>query len=422
MIESLVLMTALVLGGDEVSRPNVVLIVGDDMGWGDFSFMGSRDVATPNIDRLAANGAAFPNGYVPSSLCRASLATLLTGRYGHEHKICCNDPPDGIDRTSMHPFIRSVPTIPRLLGEAGIPSFQTGKYWEGHYSNAGFTEGMSLGGRHGDAGLVIGRKTMQPIADFIDRQGEKPFFLWYAPMLPHQPHDPPKRLLAKYSVSGRDAHLAKYYAMCEWFDETVGELIGILEKRGLLSSTLVVFAVDNGWIQATGGKPNEHLAFAPKSKRSPYDGGLRTPILFHWPGKIPAARRQELVSTIDIAPTILAACDVEIPAALPGRNLLHLICDGKPLGRDAVFGETFLHTCVDLDRPAVNLTHRWVREGKWKLIVPADSKESLELYDIETDPTEEKNSAASEPAVVERLKRRLETWWREMHGESSLSR
>ncbi len=422
MIDCWVLVSALLLASDEITRPNVVLIVGDDMGWSDFSFMGSPAVATPNIDRLAANGAAFSNGYVPSSLCRASLATLLTGRYSHEHKICCNDPPDGVDRTRMHPFIRSVPTIPRLLGEAGMPSFQTGKYWEGHYSNAGFTEGMSLGGRHGDAGLVIGRKTMQPIVDFIDRHGQQPFFLWYAPMLPHQPHDPPKRLLAKYAADDRDAHLARYYAMCEWFDETVGDLVGILDKRGLLSSTLIVFAVDNGWIQATGGKPGEHLAFAPKSKRSPYDGGLRTPILLHWPGHIPAARHDELVSTIDIAPTILAACDVEIPTECPGRNLLDLVRDGKPLGRDAVFGETFLHTCVDLDRPEVNLTHRWVREGKWKMIVPVDPNESFELYDVETDPWEEKNGAASEPAIVERLKRRLETWWSGKHGEASLSR
>src|SRR5580765_6207019 len=89
--------------------PNVVMIVGDDMGWMDFGCMGSKVVQTPNIDKLAAQGALFPNGYVPTSLCRASLATILTGQYGHQHKICCNDPPDGVARDAMHPFIKSAP-------------------------------------------------------------------------------------------------------------------------------------------------------------------------------------------------------------------------------------------------------------------------------------------------------------------------
>lgn len=199
-----------VSGGEAEREPNVVLIVGDDMGWNDFSFMGSPDVRTPNIDKLAAESAVFPNGYVPTSLCRASLATLLTGLYGHQHKICCNDPPDGVDRAAMHPFIREAATVPRLLSEAGYVSFQSGKYWEGHYSNAGFTDGMTTKGRHGDDGLAIGRETMQPIYDFVNGRGASPFFVWYAPMLPHQPHNPPKRLLDKYLAPGRDVHLAKY--------------------------------------------------------------------------------------------------------------------------------------------------------------------------------------------------------------------
>src|SRR4051812_39605676 len=103
-------------------RPNVVMIISDDQGWTDFGFMGHKVVKTPNLDRLAAESALFPNGYVPTSLCRASLATLLTGLYGHQHKICCAAPPAGIDRTAMHPFIKRVPTVPRLLKEAGYRS------------------------------------------------------------------------------------------------------------------------------------------------------------------------------------------------------------------------------------------------------------------------------------------------------------
>src|SRR5262245_1975164 len=82
-------------------RPNVVLIVGDDWGWTDFGFMGHKEIKTPHLDKLAAAGALYPNGYTPTSLCRASLATILTGQYGHQHKICCNDPPMGVDRAEM---------------------------------------------------------------------------------------------------------------------------------------------------------------------------------------------------------------------------------------------------------------------------------------------------------------------------------
>ncbi|RPI77083.1 MAG: sulfatase, partial [Planctomycetaceae bacterium] len=196
------------------SPPNLVLIISDDQGWTDFGFMGHSVIETPNLDRLARESALFPNAYVPTSLCRASLATLLTGLYGHQHRICCNDPPDGVDRDAMHPFIRQAPALPRLLGEAGYASLQTGKFWEGHFSNAGFTAGMTVKGRHGDDGLVIGRQTMQPIDDFISGQQGKPFFVWYAPMMPHEPHTPPERLLAKYSVGGRNTKLAAYFAMC----------------------------------------------------------------------------------------------------------------------------------------------------------------------------------------------------------------
>src|SRR5688500_6473968 len=104
-------------------RPNVILIISDDQGWGDFGFMGSDAVHTPNLDKLAARSAVFPNGYVPTSLCRASLATLMTGLYGTQHKICCNDFPMVAERSETHRFIKDVPTVPRLLAGADYKSF-----------------------------------------------------------------------------------------------------------------------------------------------------------------------------------------------------------------------------------------------------------------------------------------------------------
>ena len=390
--------------------PNVILIVSDDQAWNDFGFMGHPVVRTPHLDKLASQSAVFPNGYVPTSLCRASLATLLTGQYAHQHLICCNDPPDGVERSAMHPFIKKAPALPRLLGKAGYVSFQTGKFWEGHYANAGFTKGMTTKGRHGDDGLVIGRKTMKPIYDFIEGRKAEPFFVWYAPMMPHEPHDPPDRILARYKAAGRPLELAKYYAMIEWFDETVGELMAYLDRKKLADETLVVFAVDNGWIQETGPKRTTRGRFAPRSKSSPYDGGVRTPVLLRWPGKIAPKRHADLVSTIDVAPTILAACGVEKPAAMHGLSLLGTTMGKGPLSRQAVFGEIYEHTAVSLDRPEVNLTHRWVREGRWKLIVPVKGKS--ELYDLADDPHEKVDRSAEQRERVGDLTKTLDAWWK----------
>ena len=392
--------------------PNVVMIVGDDMAWTDFGFMGHDAIKTPHLDKLAAEGAVFVNGYVPTSLCRASLATLLTGQYGHQHRICCNDPPDGVDRKAMHPFMRQAPALPRLLGAAGYVSFQTGKFWEGHFSNAGFTAGMTIKGRHGDDGLVIGRQTMRPIYDFIEtaRRDSKPFFVWYAPMLPHEPHNPPKRLLDKYVAPGRPEKLAKYYAMCEWFDETCGQLLAHLDEKKLRDNTLVLFVVDNGWIQETGDVRTTRGWFAPRSKLSPYDGGLRTPVVLRWPGRAKPGRYNDLVSTIDMAPTVLAAAGVKAPPEMAGLDLLPA-ASGAKLARNAVFGEIFTHTAVDLDRPALSLTHRWVREGNWKLITFEAEKKAPELYDLGADALETRDLAVEREDKVAAMRRVLDKWW-----------
>ena len=225
--------------------------------------------------------------------------------------------------------IDRVPTLPRLLADRGYVSFQSGKWWEGSYARGGFTDGMTHGdpdrdGRHGDEGLAIGREGLQPIFDFIDGAEDNPFFVWYAPFLPHFPHTPPDRLLEKYEAPGRPIELARYYAMCEWLDETVGELMTYLEQNELDDDTLVVFVADNGWIQKTpetATPPDWPTSFAPKSKQSPYDGGTRTPIILRWPTVVEPTRYETLASSIDIVPTILHATGSDVPTNLPGVNI-----------------------------------------------------------------------------------------------------
>lgn len=391
--------------------PNVLLILGDDQAWTDFGFMGHPVIRTPHFDKLAAESATFTRGYVPTSLCRPSLATLLTGRYPHEHKICGNDPLPGRPRDSLLHHVRRWETLPKWLGTRGYLSFQTGKWWEGAPAEGGFTHAMShgdptRGGRHGDLGLKISREGHQPIVEFLDHAGDKPWFLWHAPFLPHAPHKPPERLFAKYRDPNRPERVARYYAMCEWFDETLGDLLKLLDDRGLRDNTLVVFATDNGWIQ----DPDSN-GFAPKSKSSPYDGGLRTPILVRWPGHITPGRFDTPVSTIDVVPTILAATGITPREPLPGLDLREIAAAGGACDRDSLFGAIFEHDIADPDDPARSLLSRWMLfEGRWKLIQPVGDQPA-ELYDVLADPHETHDLAADEMPRVAELRRRLDAWW-----------
>lgn len=409
--------------------PNVVLIVGDDQGAADYGFLGHAHIQTPHLDKLAAEGLRFKRGYVPSSLCRASLATMITGLYPHQHRITSNDPPTpkGLtpaqankdpgylkQRQEMVALFEKSPALPKLLETHGYVSFQAGKWWEGNSCRCGgFTEGLThgdplKGGRHGDDGLKIGREGLQPVFAFLDKAkaAGKPFFVWYAPMMPHAPHTPPGRLLDKYRDKTPSIHVARYWAMCDWFDETVGDLLAKLEKTGQAENTLVIYLHDNGWIQDPASP-----AFAPKSKRSPYDGGLRTPIIVKWPGRVKPGTSDGLASSIDLAPTILAAAGARPPAAMDGVDLLDA---RRVAGRPAVFGEIFEHTAVDIAKPAANLQYRWVVDGDWKLILPFEPNVKAakpELYDVTRDPAETANLAAKHPDKVAALAKTLDAWW-----------
>lgn len=416
--------------------PNILLIVSDDHAWNDYGFMGHPHVRTPAIDRLASSGTTFTRGYVPTALCRPSLATLLTGLYPHQHGITGNDPP-GFGKTMWDPAARATivdvfrqnrHVLPAMLAEKGYVNLQTGKWWEGRPQDFGFTAAMTHGevarkGRHGDDGLTIGRHGLNPIFDFIDGAGGKPFFVWYAPFLPHTPHNPPDRLLKKYEGLDLPPPVAKYYAMIEWLDDTVGELLDGLESRKLAANTLVLYVADNGWMQATEPKPAQPT----RGKMSPYDAGIRTPLIVRWPGRAkPGRDDRTLAGSIDVMPTLLRAAGITPPQDLPGIDLL----DAAALARrDTLFGSLFVHTAVDVAKPVDNLKYRYaVREDGWKLILPytpnrdatlmidgrtADwMRSEPELYNVREDPHERHDRAADRPDVVKELRAAIEKWWR----------
>jgi uncharacterized sulfatase len=420
--------------------PNILMIVSDDHAWFDYGFMGSKAVSTPHLDKLAAESRVFPRGYVTNSLCGPSLASMLTGRHVHRHGITGNDPrlpvveaPKGAPkaavakqkseafvegRAQMIKLFQQSPILPRLLGENGYVSLQTGKWWMGPYQTGGFTEGMTKGGRHGDEGLDIGRKTLAPLTDFISRAKKdgKPFFAWYAPMMPHDPHTPPERLLAKYRGKSPTIQAARYHAMVEWFDETIGEVRAYLEKEGLTRDTVIVYIADNGWIP----RADKPLVDFARSKQSPFDGGVRTPIFVSWPGHIKPVVMAEAASAVDIMPTLLKLAGAPVPADGDGLDLLD---DAALRARPFVAGQNSTHDILELGRPAASLRYRWLVAGELKLIVSSglqtgatqhgssDATEPPRLFDLKADPHELRDLAAERPEDVKRLTALLDGWW-----------
>lgn len=392
-------------------KPNVVLIIGDDMGFGDYGFMGNPVIKTPHLDRLAGESMVFTRGYVTTALCCPSLSTILTGLYPHQHGYSGNDPAGGGDRKRWVDRFRQLPQLPALLARAGYLSLHTGKYWQGDPSAvSGFTDSMGGTGRHGGQALAIGRETMKPVYDFIAKaQSEsKPFFVWYAPMMPHDPHTPPERLLAKYKDKATYPGQDKYFAMCEWFDETCGDLLKHIDDTGLRDNTVVVYIADNGWSEGVPGFRG--------SKQTIWEQGVRQPIMIRWPGKVKPVRDEErLASNIDLAPTIIAAAGLPVPAGMAGINLL----DDRALGdRKAIFLEDFAHDMAAPDAPEKTLESRGVISGDWKLVIRhrAESTSSIGaprpyLFNLKKDPKEAKNLAAADPQKVEELLSMLNQWW-----------
>ena len=392
--------------------------------------MGHESIETPRLDQLASESLVFTRGYATAPLCSPSLASIITGLYAHQHGITGNDPAFEFEgqrystewRMHRQPYFDQLKSrfynhrlITQYLSEAGYRSLQTGKWWLGSWEEAHFDAGMThgdpeMGGRHGDEGLKVGREGLENIYDFIEtsKDQEKPFFIWYAPFLPHTPHDPPDSLLQKYLTLTSSEPIASYWAMCEWFDQTCGALIDYLDEQGISEETLIIYTTDNGWIQRADTKNR----YAERSKRSPYEMGIRTPFMLRWPGTIkPKLDTVTQVSNIDIVPTILSASHLHASEPLPGVDLLSEQSREK---RDVVFAEAFEHDIADIEIPTKSLQYRIAIDYPWKLIVPDTSnvkeKTSL-LFNLQRDPDEKENLAERYQDKKLYLEKRLDEWW-----------
>ena len=431
--------------------PNIVLLVGDDHGYPYFGFMGDEHVITPSMDALALGGTTFSHAHVTATYCRPSLRTLVTGLHPVQYVQRENEiverrrgedagyaslgdrERDLWDQIEKAAAMREFETLPKRLGEAGYVSWQGGKWWENHYRNGHFSEGMSegwdLSAYGGDGffeelmgaeGNELVRGTMAPVFDFIDRNRQQPFFIWFAPSLPHVPFDAPHTYRKYYENMDISESAKLYYANITWWDDGVGRLLDHIESRGLMDDTLFVYISDNGWEQEADVeyKVGENATISDDlllgngghlGKNGLYDLSFRSPLIFHWRGRIRHSfNTSSLVSSMDIYPTILDLAGVEIPRDLPGNSLLPLI-DGRSIPeRTHLVGYTDNRrsSTTPMGERAEGYS---VRTHRWQFLWYADTDEKV-LYDITVDRFAENNLADEYPELVAEFRAVIADW------------
>ncbi|MBW2273690.1 MAG: sulfatase-like hydrolase/transferase [Deltaproteobacteria bacterium] len=428
-VACLALSSAGILGcweaGDAARPPNIVLIVSDDQGYRDFGFMGAEHARTPNLDVLAASGTVFRNGFSTSSLCGPALRSLLTGLQPYQWDARMDLRRErGIARKRGYYMLDYV-TLPGLLQERGYRSFQGGKLVEQTYQAAGFTHGLSQEGddfRFGGPATELGRSaSLDPLFEFIDESGDEPFFLWFAPMLPHSPHDAPKAQREPFAGRGLSDQAVAYYANVLRFDALVGELLDHLDRGGQRENTLIVFLADNGWDQAPDYQWLSRRVDGAHGKMTMYELGFRTPIVFSWPGRVPAGQlRDELVSGVDLFPTLLDWAGAAPRPERPGFDLRPLIEEGGAWPREVVIGSMRFvrpHPLRPPDRDPISRGTAepafFLRTPRWYYIWYEDWGRD-QLFDMESDPGQSLDRVDEHPQLRRRFRGQIEQWRKAM--------
>ena len=427
-------------GSPESELPNIILLVGDDQGYPYFGFMGADYVYTPNMDSLASRGLLFTNGYVPQNHCRLSLQTLMTGTLPVQYEgqveelIRSRDIPDTAKRDFRFHAMKYFETLPRVLANHGYRSFQGGKWWEFNYQNGGFDEGMTTGWEEGDLnkkewfhkfmggdGTQLARATMQPVYDFIDSSKNQPFFIWFAPELPHYPFDAPDKYYNLYKDKDMTESAKRYYANCTWFDDGVGELNRYLREVGEWDNTLFVYVNDNGWEQ----EPNQEFRHdslrwhngGDKGKLSVYDQSFRTPIIFSWKDKIKPGKSEALVHSADIPVTILDMLGLSFKAPF-GKSLMPLISGKTDSHREAIVGRSTQMRSEE-DYMGMKIDANWVRTPSYFYKINRTTGTEA-LYDLEKDPRNDQDIKENHPDALERMTSLIVQWRKEMEGKETV--
>jgi arylsulfatase A-like enzyme len=433
------------------SKPNIIYILADDLGYGDLGCYGQEKFETPNIDKMAKRGVMFTEHYSGSTVCAPSRSSLMDGKHTGHTYIRGNK---GMKPEGQHPIPSSTVTVAKLLKEAGYATGAFGKWGlggpgsEGVPWNQGFDEfygylcqGLAhnyypeylwhndkkvyLEGNRNDGTEQYGHDEYHNMAmDFIEKHKDEPFFLFCPYIIPHaELLAPEDDLWEKYdgkfpekAYKGTDEgpryrkggygsqekpHTA-FAAMVARLDRSVGEILSKLEQLGIDENTLVIFTSDNGPHKEGGADPWFFNSFGPLRghKRSLYEGGIRVPFVACWPGQIPAGSKSDHPSAFwDFLPTVAELAETDSPEDIDGISMVPALLGNENNQKKHKFLYWEFHE---------GGTKQAVRMGKWKA-VRFGTKEPLELYDLSTDIHEDDNIADKNPDIVQQIEKYLET-------------
>jgi arylsulfatase A-like enzyme len=417
-------------------RPNIIMILADDLGNADLGYRGS-DIKTPNIDQLAQGGVRLES-FHGMPVCTPARAALMTGRYPMRY---------GLQTLVIFPnHTYGLPTdertLPQALKEAGYSTAMVGKWHLGHADkkfwpqNRGFDYfyGNTVGEidyfTHKRAGIVDWQRN----GTFIDEKGyvltldgdeavklidkqpkDKPFFLYFASLAPHAPYQAQKSDEDRYAATIRDPTRRTYAAMITSLDDQVGRIVAELDKRGMREDTLIIFSSDNGGprnaVVASGAHSKEERSESGVregslpadngnlrgGKGSLYEGGVRVPTIFNWPAKLKPRVVNEPLHMVDIMPTVLALAGGKVrppDKSLDGKDIWATVAEGQPSPHDDILVN------VEAFRGAII-------KGQWKLVKIALLPGKTELFDLTADPGEKNDVADQNADVVRDLENRL---------------
>jgi len=428
LIATAVLALGLVAPARAADRPNIVFVITDDQRWDAMGCAGHPFLKTPNMDRLAREGAMFANAFVTTPLCSPSRSSFLTGQYVHTTGVIGNGP-------AMNPISHRLVTFPRLLKDAGYESAYVGKWHMGNDDapRPGFDRWVSFKGQgvYKNPVLNVDGKPEQKdgyitdiisdyAVDFINREHAKPFVLYVGHKAVHGPFTPAERHAGMYEteplpqrpnvnddMSGKPAvrrerlkenaktkvgeQLTRNQLRCLLsVDEGLGRILDALDAKKLADDTLVIFTSDNGYFW------NEHDL---GDKRAAYEESIRVPLLMRYPSLIkPGTKPTEMALNIDIAPTVLQLGGATVPKDVHGKSLVPIFENKLGEWRGGALFEYFME-----ERFTRVPSWQALRTDRWKYIHYTDVENADELYDLQADPYEMKNLIA-DAGSAEQLK------------------
>lgn len=439
----LALLPLTTIAAKKAPPPNVLLILVDDLGYGDLSGYGATDLQTPHLDRLARRGMRFSQFYANCPVCSPTRAALLSGRYPDAVGV------PGVIRThaanSWGWLSQDAVLLPAVLHKAGYRTAMFGKWHLGlGEPNLPNTRGFDffhgfLGDmmddyfhhrRHGRNYMRLNQETIDPkghatdlFTDWTckwlqDYENKSPFFIYLAYNAPHFPIQPPEDWLARYRAKHPDVpqKRAKNCALIEHLDDGIGKVLKTLDRSGHADNTLVILTSDNGG-SLPHAQTNGPLA---GGKQDMLEGGIRVPMSAVWPGRIkPGSRSDRVALTMDLLPTICEATGTDYDRTIDGRSILPTLL-GKPQPAEDRF---LFWVRLEGGRRYQGRPYYAVRHGDWKLL-QNDPDQPLRLYNLKDDPKEQKDLSKQNPTEYRRLKTALDahiarcarTPWRPPNG------